>query len=124
MPPTAGTGSRASAVRQRRRSRTPSRRAGQRADSGMAISRAERRQAHRDRVVELFGEKRVDRALDLLELLEFAWHDCYSEVSPPEDVIEDVLLLSRGDLGQLISASLLALTDWRDTRVAADAMRP
>jgi hypothetical protein len=90
----------------------------------MAISRAERRQAHRDRVVELFGEKRVDRALDLLELLEFAWHDCYSEVSPPEDVIEDVLLLSRGDLGQLISASLLALTDWRDTRVAADAMRP
>ena len=90
----------------------------------MAISRAESRQAHRDRVVELFGEKRVDRALDLLELLEFAWHDCYSEVSPPEDVIEDVLLLSRGDLGQLISASLLALTDWRDTRVAADAMRP
>lgn len=75
-------------------------------------------------MVELFGEKRVDRALDLLELLEFAWHDCYSEVSPPEDVIEDVLLLSRGDLGQLISASLLALTDWRDTRVAADAMRP
>lgn len=89
----------------------------------MAISRVERRQSRRDRAVESFGEKRVDRALDLLELLEFAWHDCYSEISPPEDVVEDVLLLSRGDLGQLISSSLLALTDWRDTRIAADAMR-
>jgi hypothetical protein len=38
-------------------------------------------------------------------------------------VIEDVLVLSRGDLGQLIAAAHLALTDFRDARVAADELR-
>lgn len=89
----------------------------------MAVSRAERRDERRDRVAQVFGDDRVERALDLLELLEFAWHDCYSEITPPGDVIEDVLVLSRGDLGQLIAAAHLALTDFRDARVAADELR-
>jgi len=74
-------------------------------------------------VLEVFGDKRAGRALDLLELLELAWHDCYAEITPPDDVIDDVLVLSRGGLGQLISAARLALSDWRDARVAADALR-
>ncbi len=92
-------------------------------DSRMAVSRAERRDARRDSVVQVFGEKRTDRALDLLELLEFAWHDCYAEITPSDEVIDDVRVLSRGDLGQLISAARLALTDRRDARVAADELR-
>lgn len=71
----------------------------------------------------MFGEQRADAALDLLELLEFAWHDCYSEITPPDEVIDDVLVLSRGDLSRLISSGRLAVSDWRDTRVAADQLR-
>ncbi len=89
----------------------------------MAISRAERRRDRHDRFVAEFGPKRAGAALDLLELLEYGWHDCYGEITPPDDVIDDILLLSRGDLAQLISAAHLALSDWRDTRVAADALR-
>lgn len=58
----------------------------------MAVSRAERRDDRRDRVVRVFGEKRSNRALDLLKLLEFAWHDCYAEITPPDEVIDDVLV--------------------------------
>lgn len=89
----------------------------------MAIGRAARRQERRDRVVDVFGEKRADAALDLLELLELAWHDCYREIAPPDEVIDDVLVLSRGDLSRLISSAHLAVTDWRDARVAADRLR-
>ena len=71
----------------------------------------------------MFGEQQADAALDLLELLEFAWHDCYSEITPPDEVIDDVLVLSRGDLSRLISSGRLAVSDWRDTRVAADQLR-
>jgi len=66
---------------------------------------------------------RTDRALDLLELLELAWHDTYGEVTPPEEVIDDILLLSEGNLRLLIRWARLAVTDWRDVRLAADAAR-
>ena len=75
------------------------------------------------RVVEVFGEEQVSVALDLLELTELAWHDCYGETSPPEAVIEDMLLLSRGSVARLVQAARLAVTDWRDLRVAADELR-
>ena len=71
----------------------------------------------------LFGEDRASVALDLLELTELAWHDCYGEVSPSEEIIEDMLLLSGGNLERLIEAALLGVTDWRDLRVAADELR-
>jgi hypothetical protein len=71
----------------------------------------------------MFGAGRADAALDLLELFEYAWHDCYGDITPPDEVIDDVLLLSRGDVTRLIGAVHLAVSDWRDTRVAADARR-
>jgi hypothetical protein len=66
---------------------------------------------------------RTDRALDLLELLEMAWHDTYGDGTPPEEVIDDILLLSEGNLRLLIRWAWLAVADWRDVKVAADAVR-
>ena len=60
----------------------------------VAIGRAERRSERRTKVAVLFAD-RTDRALDLLELLEMAWHDSYGEVTPSEDVIDDVLLAAQ-----------------------------
>jgi hypothetical protein len=73
--------------------------------------------------VATLGEEHADAALDLLELLELAWHDCYGDVSPSEDIVDDVLLVSRGRLDQLIHAARLAVTDWRDLKVAAERRR-
>ncbi len=89
----------------------------------MAVSREERRTARRDRAVEVFGHGQAQRALDLLEIVELAWHDCYDDVTPPDEIIDDMFLLSGGDLQGLIAAARLALTDWRDLRVAATAKR-
>jgi hypothetical protein len=89
----------------------------------MVVSRAERRSERRERVGAVMGDDAADAALDLLELVEFAWHDCYGEVTPPDSVVEDILVLSNGTLAGLIGAAHLALSDWRDARVAADALR-
>ena len=70
-----------------------------------------------------FGRGCHQQARDVLVLTEFAWHDCYGEPSPPRDVIDDILLVAGGDLGRLIQASLLAVIDFRDLRVSANAMR-
>ena len=71
----------------------------------------------------VFGEAGADRALDLLELVELAWHDCYGERSPSDQVIDDMLLVSDGTLDGLVAAAHLGITDWRDLRVAADELR-
>ncbi|WP_327394033.1 hypothetical protein [Streptomyces phaeochromogenes] len=63
-------------------------------------------------------------ALDLLELVEFAWHDCYGDVTPGEDVVEDILTCSQGDLAQMIQFARLAVEDARDLRLSADEIRP
>lgn len=89
----------------------------------MAVSRADRRRDRTRQVVAAFGDERADVALDLLELTELAWHDCYGDVTPPDDVIADILLLSEGNLERLIEMARLAVTDWRDLKVAADAYR-
>jgi len=67
--------------------------------------------------------KDTEQALDLLELMEIAWHDVYAEVTPPERVIDDVLALSDGSLSSLIHWVRQAVLDWRDVRVAADSQR-
>ncbi|MFN8052193.1 MAG: hypothetical protein U0Q22_12185 [Acidimicrobiales bacterium] len=67
----------------------------------------------------MFGPEQADVALDLLEILELAWHDCYQEITPDESIIEDLLLVSDGRLDWLIAAARLAVTDWRDLKVAA-----
>ncbi len=71
----------------------------------------------------MFGEAGADRALDLLELVELAWHDCYGERSPSDQVIDDMLVVSDGTLDGLVAAAHLGITDWRDLRVAADKRR-
>lgn len=88
----------------------------------MAIGMSERRAERRTKVAVLFAD-RTDRALDLIELMEMAWHDAYGEVAPPEQVVDDVLLLSEGNLRFLIRWARLAVTDWRDVRVEADKIR-
>ena len=70
-----------------------------------------------------FGTKLAPRALDLLELLELAWHDCYNEITPSEEIIDDILLLSDGRLDRLIVAARLAVTDSRDLKMAAEDRR-
>lgn len=70
-----------------------------------------------------FGDESAAIALDLLEILEFGWHDCYGDITPPPEVIDDVLLCSEGQLDKMIQAVRLALADWRDLRVWADGRR-
>jgi hypothetical protein len=85
----------------------------------MAIGRENRRTERRERVKAVVGAAHVDAALDVLELMELAWHDCYGESTPPEQVIDDVLTVSEGNLASLASAARLGVMDWRDLRIAA-----
>jgi hypothetical protein len=63
------------------------------------------------------------RAPELLELIELAWHDCYRDIAPPEEIIDNMLILSDGSVEGLIVSARLGITDWRDVKVAADARR-
>jgi len=89
----------------------------------MAASRAERRENRVSAAIAVFGEEMAPFALDLLELTELAWHDCYGEVTPPDGVVDDMLLLSAGSIERLIWAARLGVADWRDLRVAAEELR-
>lgn len=89
----------------------------------MAIGRAERRSKRTEQAVEVFGEEQAKVALDLLELTEFAWHDCYGEVTPSDALIEEMFLLSEGSIERLIEVARLAVADWRDVKVAAEELR-
>jgi hypothetical protein len=89
----------------------------------VAIGRAARRAERLSRVEAVFGTGTAPAALDLLELTELAWHDCYAEITPPEEIVDEILLCSRGDLGLLVQAARLAVDDWRDLKVCAQAIR-
>lgn len=89
----------------------------------MAVGRAERRNKRKSKITAIFGEDRASVVLDLLVLVELAWHDVYDEVTPPEDVIDDMLLLSEGSIEKLVVAAHLGLADWRDLRVVAEERR-
>lgn len=89
----------------------------------MVVGRAARRAARAAQIEAVLGEGQVPAALDLLELTEFAWHDCYGEITPPDDVVDDILICSRGDLARMIRVARLAVEDSRDLRMAADALR-
>ena len=90
--------------------------------SVLDIGRRERRDAARGRAAIEFGAD-AEAALDLLELLELAWHDSHGDVTPPVRVVEDVWTVADGNLGRLASAARLAVIDWRDLRLAADDVR-
>jgi hypothetical protein len=88
----------------------------------VVVGRAARRAAREPDVTRAFGPHAA-AALDLLELTEFAWHDCYGDVTPPDPVVEDILVVASGDLGSLIRAARLAVEDSRDLRGSADRIR-
>ena len=71
----------------------------------------------------MFGSEQAPVALDLLELVELAWHDVYGDITPPDQVIDDLFVVSEGRIDRLVRAARLAVTDWRDLRVAADDIR-
>ena len=87
-----------------------------------ADSRAQRREQRRPGVEAVFGSA-AEAALDLLELTELAWHDCYGDVSPPDRVVDDILAVSQGRLDRLARAARLAVEDFRDLRMQAQALR-
>lgn len=89
----------------------------------MAVSRADRRAERTLEVTAAFGHDTAPVALDLLEILEFSWHDCYGDLTPPPEVVADVLVCSDGRLDKMIQAVRLALADSRDLRLRADAVR-
>jgi hypothetical protein len=87
----------------------------------MAIGRSERFDVIKPRVIELFGDDRttITRVAQVFELMEMAWHDCYGEVSPPEEVVANVLACSGGTLEGLVDAAHPAVLAWRDLAVRA-----
>jgi hypothetical protein len=68
----------------------------------MSISRAERRANREPRAREEFGRD-ADAVLDILELTEFAWHDCYSEITPPDAVVDDIFVVAQGTFATCVS---------------------
>ena len=89
----------------------------------MSISRSERRAERKSRVVAIFGDALSDPVLDLLELIELAWHDSYGEITPSERIVDDILLCSGGDITKLIRIARLAVADWCALKMAADQIR-
>lgn len=89
----------------------------------MAVDRAARRAERLPRVEAVFGPEDASAVLDLLEVTELAWHDCYAEITPTEEIVDEILLCSRGDLRLLIQAARLAVADWRDLKVWAQTVR-
>lgn len=89
----------------------------------MAVGRAARRAERQEKVTAVIGADAAPAALDLLELVELAWHDCYAEITPEDDVIDDILTCSQGDLATMVRVARLAVKDSRDLRMAADLIR-
>lgn len=91
----------------------------------MAIGSDQRRRERLPRIEAMFAGNQAQAALDLLHLADMAWHDCFGprELEVPSDVLDDVLLLAKGDLAMLVSVARAAVIDYRDVRVAADAER-
>jgi hypothetical protein len=88
----------------------------------MPISRAERRAIREPRAREEFGRD-ADAVLDILELTELAWHDCYGEITPPDVVVDDIFVVARGTIASFGSAARLAVEDFRDLRLVANDLR-
>jgi hypothetical protein len=88
----------------------------------MVIGAEARRAARSVLLGNRFGDD-SGAALDLLAIADMAWHDAYGDLSVPDDVLDDVIVLCRGDIGALVQSVSLALQDWRDLRMNADAAR-
>jgi len=89
----------------------------------VAIGRDARRAERAPLVESVLGPSQASAGLDLLELTEYAWHDCYQEVTPPDDVVLNILICSRGDLATMIRAAKVAVLDSRDLHLWAEDVR-
>jgi hypothetical protein len=89
----------------------------------VVVGRAARRAERAALVESVLGTTDASAGLDLLELTELAWHDCYGEVTPPDEVILNILICSRGKLAGMVQAAHLAVTDWRDLQLWAADVR-
>lgn len=85
----------------------------------MAIGRQGRRLEQLPRIRQEFPNN-VGAVVQILDLLDLAWHDCYGDVSPPDTVVQDIFTTSGGDLIRLIDAAHCAVQDWRDLRTRAE----
>jgi hypothetical protein len=88
----------------------------------MTIGADARRAERAPLVEEIIGKPSAAAGLDLLELVELAWHDCYGEITPPDDVL-NILTCSQGDLATMIGAARIAVKDWRDLHLWAESLR-
>jgi hypothetical protein len=66
------------------------------------------------------AERRREREPEMVEL---TWHDCFGQVTPSDEVMADIVVLSDGTLEGWIRAGHLAVINCRDLRVAADFLR-
>lgn len=91
----------------------------------MAVGRAQRWEERKPRVIATFGGDAniLRRVSEVFELMEMAWHDCYGEVTPPDKVVDEILLCSGGTLEGLIDAARVAVIDSRDLQIWADDVR-
>jgi hypothetical protein len=89
----------------------------------LAIGRAARRAERAPLAESVLGESQAPAGLDLLELTEYAWHDCYGEITPPDEVILNILICSRGDLATMVRAARLAVEDRRDLQLWAERVQ-
>ncbi len=91
----------------------------------MPIGRAARFEDRKPRVIAVFGDdaKKLRVVSHVFDLVEMAWHDCYAEITPSEEVVDDILLCSGGTLAGLIDAAHLAVIDRRDLSIWASDIR-
>ncbi len=89
----------------------------------LAIGRAVRRAERLPLVESVVGKSQAPTALDLLELTEYAWHDCYGEITPPDEVILSILICSEGNLAAMVRAAKLAVLDCRDLQLWAERVQ-
>ena len=88
----------------------------------MVVGRSSRRARRAERAAAEFGAQ-AGAALDLLELTELAWHDCYGEETPSDEVVDDIFVVAQGSMADLARAARLAVEDFRDLRLQADDLR-
>ncbi|MDI4643289.1 hypothetical protein K9U39_20625 [Rhodoblastus acidophilus] len=91
-------------------------------DDAPPSPKEQRRSARATRCAETFGSQ-SPAALDLLAIVDLAWHDCYGDGELPSQVVDDLFVTSGGDLETMVHMASLALTDWRDLRMNADRAR-
>lgn len=89
----------------------------------MTVGRDQRMAELAPRIRAEFGDALAPRVVEVLTLAEFAWHDCYGDVSPPGAVVDDIFVAAAGDLARLVQAALLAVVDVRDLQLWADDVR-